>query len=127
MWDELELPDLQLLMAFFRSFSKQAPEVVNHYIAEDGTAYIGSGNLANATTQLTEQYEQSLIAAVKKNNTLFRKISQQDVKGWAVVKSELHKFNLNNDQGKLAFLKALGMDVKFNILAPDQKNIVSNC
>ena len=134
-WDKLSLDDTSLLIAFFHSFSKQAPVVINHYIGEDGGGYIGSGNIAGMSRQLSDEYEQAIISNVKRNKDLFTPTQKQTgvkdgkpvfTKGWTVNKAELRKFNFVSDQGKLAFLKSLGIDIKYNILSRQDKAIVKD-
>lgn len=122
MWDTLDINDLRLLIAFFKTFSKQQPEVVNHYLAEDGSAYIGSGNLANASETLREGYEQSLIRTAKKSS-LFTKTKVGDTQGYK-ASPEVKKWNINSDENKIKFLKELGIDIQFNKLNTADKNIV---
>lgn len=124
-WDQLSIPDLQLLITFFRTFSKQSPIVLNHYIGEDGRAYIGSGNIASATEQLKETYEQGIIKAVK-NIPLFSKVSTKTTRGYVVNKPELVKYNLRTNEGALKFLKALNIEINFNSLSLSEKKIVKD-
>lgn len=122
-WDSFKTDDISLLIQFFKTFSKQSPEVLNHYISEDGSSYIGSGNLANATEELAERYEQSFIKTVK-NSGLFTKINTKDFKGWKGNVAELKKLSLRSDDNKIAFLKALGIDIEFKKLNAENKAIV---
>lgn len=147
-WNELEIPDVQALIAFYKTFAKQAPEVVNHYIDEDGSAYLGSGNIANATESLKETYENAFIKTVR-NSPLFTKkvhridnnTNTEDVEflksigaykqpavkvGWEVDGRKLREINTQSPAGKLKFLEALGIKVEEKGLNSDQRKDIYN-
>jgi hypothetical protein len=129
-WNELEIPDVQALIAFYKTFAKQAPEVVNHYIDEDGSAYLGSGNIANATESLKEIYENAFIKTVR-NSPLFTRTTHKNLDGtskvgWEVDGRKLREINTQSPAGKLRFLEALGIKIEEKGLNSDQRKDIYN-
>jgi hypothetical protein len=86
---------LQLLSAFWGTFKKQAPDVRNVFILENGEVVVGEANLSSAAQQLRSEYINAIVLKARSGEGYFtydqrKKIFKGDPKKVAGV--ELDKF-----------------------------------
>ncbi len=125
-WDSLTENDLRLLISFFKTFSKQQPDVKMHYVLEDGTAMIRSGNAASQIDQLVQSWTSGMIDAAKKGNSYLKYDRPKGDKqgGYYSEKGAASKVAINTPDRRVAFLNNLGIDITiddYNKFNPAQR------
>jgi hypothetical protein len=100
--------DIDLLNAFWSSFRKQAPDVQNVYILEDGTVQVGEANLATAARQIKSEMVNAIVKVIKKDKSPYFVKSKKD-NAYVGVPAAVAKVPLTNNADRIKFLKTLGI------------------
>ena len=103
--------DLDLLNALWSSFRKQAPDVQNVYILEDGTVQVGEANLATAARQIKSEMVNAIVKVIKKDKSPYFVKSKKD-NAYVGVPAAVAKVPLTNNADRIKFLKTLGITFK---------------
>ena len=120
-WDEgnfefkkLTTPhSLQLLSSFFSTFKKQNPEVKNVFILENGDVVVGDANLAKASSQIANDFENGIIMSAR-NGKGYLEYSKEQLA--YVAKDSINKLKFDssniadNDNAMLKFLNDIGIE-----------------
>ncbi len=101
--------DAQIIAAFWRTFKKQAPEVKNVYIFENGDIEVGDSNLATAANQIATEFSSALVASIRENKNKYFTYSKKD-SSWIGDPKELKEVKLDSVEKRIAFLKEFGIN-----------------
>jgi hypothetical protein len=100
--------DLDLLNAFWTSFRKQAPDVQNLYILDNGDIQVGEANLATAARQIKSEMINAIVKVIKKDKNPYFVKSKKD-NAYVGVPSAVANVPLTNNTDRIKFLKTLGI------------------
>lgn len=99
---------MQLLSAFYKTFKKQNPSVMNIFILDNGDVVTGDAALSTAASQLRMDYESAIVMNAKSGKGYFK--YNQKTKRFVGDPESVKKVNLIDDVARIAFLNTLGIE-----------------
>ena len=102
--------DIQLISAFWNTFKKQAPDVKNVYILDNGDIVVGDSNFTSAARQSENEFVNGIKLSLEKGSKYF--IKAKDGKSFVGNSGEAKDINLTSIPKMVEFLGELG--IKFD-------------
>jgi hypothetical protein len=103
----MDVHDLQLLIAMWRTFKKQSPDAKTIFIFDSGDVNMGESNLSTAARQIKSEYETAIISTIRKKNNYFEYSDKE--KKFIGKPSGIKNVKLGSTAAKVEFLKTLGI------------------
>lgn len=132
-WDKLTPDDLRLLIGFHRTFSKQAPEVIEQYVMDDGTTMMRSTITGKQASQIEEQWVSNMTANAR-NATGYLQYGEninpttkKKEKGYYAT--AVSGARINTPEARIKFLNNLGIDASmedYRKLSPEDRPIFND-
>jgi len=97
----------QLLGSFWRTFKKQAPEVKNVFILDNGDIVVGEANLSTAAQQLKSDYVNSIVIKARSGEGYFRYNTKENV--FEGDPTKIKDVKLDNFSSMVKFLNNMGI------------------
>jgi len=105
--DLSNMHDIQLISAFWTSFKKQAPDVKNVYILDNGDIVVGDSNFTSAARQSENEFVNAIKLSLEKGSKYF--IKAKDGKSFVGNTGEAVDINLTSISKMVEFLGELGI------------------
>ncbi len=102
--------DIQLISAFWNTFKKQAPDVKNVYILDNGDIVVGDSNFTSAARQSENEFVNGIKLSLDKGSKYF--IKAKDGKSFVGNSGEAKDINLTSIPKMVEFLGEIG--IKFD-------------
>ena len=102
--------DIQLVSAFWNAFKKQAPDVKNVYILDNGEIVVGDSNFTSAARQSENEFVNAIKLSLEKGSKYF--IKAKDGKSFVGNADEAKGIDLTSIPKMVDFLGELG--IKFD-------------
>jgi len=105
--DLSNMHDIQLISAFWTSFKKQAPDVKNVYILDNGDIVVGDSNFTSAARQSENEFVNAIKLSLQKGSKYF--IKAKDGKSFIGNTGEAVNIDLTSVSKMVDFLGELGI------------------